>query len=66
MNTLLARIKNLIESRDSEITQLRATVSRLTKVVEQETEVRETLETQIAEIVEYISKFDPDPDPPQQ
>ena len=62
MNPLLSRIKNLIETRDSEITQLRATVSRLTKTLEKETDVRETLETQIAEIVEYVSKFDP----PQQ
>lgn len=57
MNTLLAKIKMVIEDRDQQITQLNATVSRLTQELDKSNRDKEAAQTIVAEIEEYLAKF---------
>ena len=57
MNTLLARIKMVIEDRDQQITQLNATVSRLTQELDKSNRDKEAAQPIVAEIEEYMTKF---------
>ena len=57
MNMLLTKIKMVIEDRDQQITQLNATVSRLTQELDNANRDKEAAQAIVAEIEEYMAKF---------